>query len=459
MSATRAIADWAAGLEASGVDDAARARLRAAVRDAIGCGVHGSALPWSVATRSALASLAPHAGATVIGTDMCLPAPQAALANGTAIHAFELDDFNERAAGVHATASVLPAVLALAETRRVSGRELIVACAVGQELAVRLARSLGWNAFDRGFHTPALLGAVAAGAAAGRAMRQDGETLARTIAIAALQAGGLLAAKRRGMVKRLYAGRAAEIGLTSAFLAASGCDAPDDALEGAGGFLESYSGAGGYDAAALTTELGHDLAAGGIQFKLYAACGMVHAALDALRELREDEPAIAPDNVSSVEVALSASSHRAVGAPYQPDDATTAQFNVGYALAVALLEGDASVEQFREPLLRDDRVLELAGRVRAVADPAIDALGVAGRNGARIRVRLRDGRVLEREQSVARGSVQRPATEAELMAKFESLAGPTLGPERTRALGHDLGEIEKIDDISRIARLASLRDR
>lgn len=459
MTAALILARWAAALDVSGIPADTRARLQASIRDAIGCALHGSDLPWTLSARRALARASPNEGATVIGTSLRLPAPQAALVNGLAVHAFELDDFNERAAGVHATASVVPAVLALAELRRITGRELITGAAVGQEVAARLARCLGWSAIERGFHTPALLAAVAAAAAVGRAIGQGEDDLARTIAVAALQAGGLLASKRRGMVKRLYAGRAAEIGLTSALLAEAGCEAPADVFEGPGGFCESYSGPDSYDLSAMTRDLGHDLAAGDIQFKLYAACGMVHAALDALREMRALEPAIRPETVRSVEIALSASSLRSVGAAYRPDDATTAQFSVAYAVAVTLLEGDASANQFRDELLNDARVLDLAARVHAVADPEIDARGISGRNGARVRLQLMDGRVVERGQRVARGSVERPASEAELVEKFNALARPTLGPERTQRLADELGRIEQLDDVSRLVRLASRPDR
>ena len=457
MSRVRPFAAWASGLRIESIPPSVRARLCAAVRDAIGCALHGSTLPWTIATRDAFARSSPHSGATVLGTDLRLPAPVAAIVNGSAVHAFELDDFNERAAGVHASASVVPALLALAELRPLSGGDFIAACAVGQEIAVRLGTCLGWPAVERGFHLPGLLGAVAAGAAAARALRQDGDAVVRSIVISARQASGLLAAKRGGMMKRLYAGRAAEIGLTSALLADAGCDAPDDALEGPGGFCESYSGPGGYDLTALERGLGTDLAAAGIQFKLYAACGMVHAALDALRALRDDSPDVGPATVREVEVALSTPSVRAVGGPYEPRDATTAQFSLGYAVAVTLLEGDASTDQFRDELLGDPRVIELARRVRAIGDPSIDASGAAGRNGARVRVRLEGGREIERSEPIARGSAQRPASEAELKRKFELLAAPVLGAGRTRALEDVLGQVAALEDVSVIARAASLR--
>lgn len=452
LPVTRSLARWARSLRFDDIPAGVRHHIVTSIRDGLGCAVYGSTLPWTVATRKALAATS-VGGTAVWGTRERLPAPQAALANGVAVHAFELDDLNRRALGVHATACILPALLAVAELRPLDGRELVVASAVGHEVAVRLAQCMGWSMFRRGWQTPPIFGAIAAAAAVGRAARLDETTLAQAIAIAALQATGLTAAKRRGMIKRLYAGRAAEIGLVSALLAEAGCDAPEDVLEAPGGFCETFAGPGGYELETLIRRLGLDLAASDIQFKLYAACGAVHAALDALRELREELPDITPRSVRGVEVGLSTSSHRSIGAPYSPVDTTTAQFSVAYSVAVTLLEGDAFVDQFRPNLLTDSSVLELADRVRAFPDAAIDALGLEGRNAARVRVMLDDGRAVERTYRVAKA-----ASERELREKFDRLARPVLGIARAEELARTVDSLEELSDASILSGLASLPD-
>jgi aconitate decarboxylase len=274
----RELARWASALEASDLTPKAREQLVAATRDGLACAIFGSTLPWSTATRAALSQAYPDQGASVWGTRRCLPGPPAALANGLAVHAFELDDFSRRVPGVHATACVLPVVLAIAETRGgVTGADLLAAMGVGHEVAGRLGVCMGWSMAQNGWHTPAIFGAIAAAAAAGRALRLSEAQLARGVAIAALEASGLLAAKRRGMAKRLYAGHAAQVGLTATLLGAAGCEAPEDVFEGVDGFCATYAAGRSYDLAGLTRELGTNLAAEDIQLKLYAACGMTAA--------------------------------------------------------------------------------------------------------------------------------------------------------------------------------------
>src|SRR5439155_25755903 len=122
-----ALGEWIARLGLNDVPDDVRGRTRASILDALGCAIFGASLEWTATVRDTLAaSYGTDRGAHVWGTRITLPAPQAALANGVAIHSFELDDFNGRAPGVHATASVLPVALAVAETRgAVSGARVL----------------------------------------------------------------------------------------------------------------------------------------------------------------------------------------------------------------------------------------------------------------------------------------------------------------------------------------------
>ena len=75
--------------------------------------------------------------ATVLGTDLKVPAGAAAFANGALAHSLDFDDLTYW--GHHAASSIVPATLAAAERRgSVSGEELVVAIAVGQDIFARL---------------------------------------------------------------------------------------------------------------------------------------------------------------------------------------------------------------------------------------------------------------------------------------------------------------------------------
>src|SRR5215813_3628940 len=103
-------------------------------------------------------------GATVVGRSERLPASMAALVNGTASHALDYDDVNSAMNG-HPTVPVLAALLALAETRRASGRDLVCAFVAGYEAENRVGRALGSAPYQRGFHATGTVGTLGAAAA------------------------------------------------------------------------------------------------------------------------------------------------------------------------------------------------------------------------------------------------------------------------------------------------------
>src|SRR5690606_2020418 len=110
-------------------------------------------------------------------------------------------------------------------------------------------------------------------------------------------------------------------------------------------------------------------------YKPYAACAASHTSIDAARYLRDEEGIRASD---IAEVVVHASTHTVehVGWPYVPDTLTTAQMNLSYAVATAFLDGKVGADQFRPERLTDPELLALAGRVKVIADPEIDALGL-----------------------------------------------------------------------------------
>src|SRR5262249_37717267 len=137
-----------------------------------------------------LATLGLRGDATVLGTDVRLPAPQAALANGAAAHALEMDD-THRGGSIHLGASVFPAALAAAELVGASGDAVLRAAIAGYEVAARLAMAVRPAAhYRRGFHPTGTCGAFGAAAAAGLVLGLDEAQLAGALGIAGSQAAG-----------------------------------------------------------------------------------------------------------------------------------------------------------------------------------------------------------------------------------------------------------------------------
>src|SRR5262249_14314676 len=195
------------------------AGIKRLILDARGCAVFGTGLEWSRILISPLTRLDRTKECAVWGTSDRLSAPHAALANGTLVQSFELDDVH-RAGVLHAGAVTLPALIAVAQLRSpMSGRDFLKAAVAGYEVGPRVGLCMGREHIGQGWHPGATLGVFSAAAAAAAALRLPQDQVVHALGIAGTQSAGLMAAQYGAMVKRMHAGRAAQSGLYAALLA------------------------------------------------------------------------------------------------------------------------------------------------------------------------------------------------------------------------------------------------
>ena len=452
------LAAYAASLESDQLPDSAIWRLKNSVRDALACGLYGSSLPWGRMVADVAHGQAPLDESVIIwGSDRRAGAFGGALANGVAVQAYELDDLHAEAS-LHGSSTMLPATLALADLRGgVSGRDLMASLAVGWEVGLRINRCVG-TLLQFGWHPPTIMGTVAAAAAAGRLLKLPAEAMQNCLNLAILQASGLTVVQYGGMAKRLYAGRAAEIGVQSALLAERGFTTPSQVLEHPfGGFLNTFGQGRGYEAEAISDGLGEVHAANSISFKLYSCCAAIHPAIDLLGDLISDHSDLSEGNIAHIDIYLTDYGLKHVGFSYEPDNATTAQFSAQYAFAVRLLEGAVFVDQFRDELLADPNVLNLIERIEVHHDPGLDSSDIRARRTARVEVRLNDGRLLAAQGFVASGHPERPASEEDLKAKFSRLAEVVLDRDQSEELAYAVRALDEMPDVRSLTDLTRPR--
>jgi aconitate decarboxylase len=450
---TERIAEFVSALRFEVIPGQVRTRIKLLVLDAFGCALYGSALSWSRILRDTLARVDSSRACAVWGTADRLSAPHAALANGTQVQGFELDDVH-RAGVLHVGAVVLPALVALAETGTpMSGRELIAAAVAGYEVGPRVGLCMGPEHIAQGWHSGATVGVFAAAAAAARALSLDREQTVHALGIAGTQAAGLMAAQYGAMVKRMHAGRSSQSGLYAALLAAGGFTGIRDVFETEyGGFCTTFSRSHDrFDLNQLVAGLGETWQTLGVALKFYACVASNHTTLDALRALRADHPFRA-DEVARVRVLGSQATVDHVGWKYAAQGLTAAQLNLSYCAATFLLEGDCFVEQFSEALLDDPARVALAARIEVEHDPQITARGARYRHMVHVEVSLRDGTLLRRSVEAPRGGEQAFAADAEIIAKFEKLAGAVLAPPQVALLRDTVLDLENVADACTLAR-------
>jgi 2-methylcitrate dehydratase PrpD len=393
--------------------------------DTVGAMVFGATQPWSRAAAGHALAVGGSGPATVVGTDRTTTPPMAAFANGSAAHAFELDDVHEEAIS-HPGAVVVPAALALAEELDATGRDLLEAVVIGYEAMGRAGIAVGpASHMLGGFHPTSMSGVFGAAAAAGRLLGFDADQLNQAFGLATTLASGTMEfAASGGMAKRIHAGRAAEGGLTAALLVSRGLEGATDGLAGRYGFCRVFTDEPRVER--LTDRLGERWMIDEITVKPYAACSDIHPMIQAAMELR-DEHGIRPEQVERIEA-----EGPTKAAEQNSMDGTVsvmaAQYSAEFNIAAALLGDPTDPATYQADRIGDPSLAELQDKVASVkASPEFDST-YAWKMGGRVHIALVDGTVLERTVHGQKGSMHAPLSGAELEAKFESLVSGLVAP-------------------------------
>jgi 2-methylcitrate dehydratase PrpD len=370
---TREVASWVSNLRYEDLPERTRAIVRGALLDTLGCGAYGYATPWAKMLLEWARAGGGKAEATVWGdAQPSLRAADAALVNGTSVHAFELDDYHQ--AKLHAGAVVIPAAIAMAEKLGSDGKELVTAIAAGYEVMIRSSLASNPSATRlRGWHITGIYGPFGAAAACAVLMGLDEERTAWALGLAGTQGAGVWAFNADGaMSKRLHAGKAAHSGVMAAELAHLGFTGPTQIYEyHDGGVLKAYSDAS--DPAPLTADLGRVWHVESNSVKPYSCCGSTHSYVDAARTLRA-KLGTPWDAKRPVRVGLAKVVDVQCGFDYRPTTALNAQMSARYVVAAALMEGQALPPQFTDEKIADPALVDLAQRIELIHDPALDKL-------------------------------------------------------------------------------------
>ncbi len=421
------------------------ARARDLLLDYVGVTLAGAGEESTAVLRRGLASLGTTGDATVIGTSERMAPPHAALANGAAAHAIEMDD-THLGGSIHLGASVFSAALAAAELVPASGMTLLRAAVAGYEVAARLAIAIDPAAhYRRGFHPTGTCGAFGAAAAAGLVFGLDGDAITAALGVAGSQAAGSMEFLEDGAwTKRFHPGWAACAGLHAAALARAGFRAPASIVDGRFGFLQAYGD--GPAGNALAGSGGYELMRTGI--KPHACCRYSQGPIDAVLALRA-ERTIDPLRVARVDVAIVAPGFAIVCEPLdskrRPRSVVDAQFSLPFSIATALVRGAAWPEDFSPALFDDRAIRHVMDRVHPVRDPALDA-HFPRTWPCWVRLTLDDGTQHETRVDHPLGDPENFPTSAVLGAKFARLAARVLPDDRAHALSDAVTRIGGASD-------------
>ena len=353
---------------------------------------------------------------TPIGHARALDSAGAAFVNGTASHGEDFDDTFE-GGPVHAGAVVVPAVLAIAEREKLAGHDALAGIAVGCELVCRASLVAPKRIHKAGFHPTAVLGALGAAAGVATAMRLNPRQFVDALGVVGSMASGIIEYLAEGAwTKRLHPGWAAQAGIRACDLARHGFVGPRTVLEGTHGFYYAFARGAEGDWAKLTDGFGEEWLANGIAFKSYACGTMTQPYVDCARRLAKK---IDVDSIAEVVCeAAEGTVHRLwepLAGKQAPPNAYAAKFSTPYCVAAGFILGHAGLDAFTEERVREPRLRALAAKVRYEIDPENP---YPDEFTGHVRVRLRDGHVVEERQDHMRGGAKEPLSRADVEEKF-----------------------------------------
>ena len=435
---TLTLAKFIAELKREDIPESTRSVAVKALIDGIGCGLYGLLTPWAqLIHQFALEQGGREESSLWAAGGQKVSAMNAALAAGTAVHSFEVDDHCR--AKTHPGAPIIPAALALGEPEGISGAKLLTAITAGYETMIRICLAANPGVVRmRGWHSTGTGGTFGAAAAASVILGLDAETTASALGLAGTQSAGLYAFSADGaMSKRLHPGRAAESGIMAALLAARGFHGPRYVLEAQdGGFLGAFSDEAHIEE--VTDGLGSEWRTDGVCFKPYACCGSNHSAIDATLAIMAEQK-LEPRDVDHVVTGVSRIVETQTGYVYRPTTVLNAQMSQRYNIAVAMLDRQAYLEQFTEERIKEREVCELASRVKVEIDPEMEAVYPKLYAG-KVTVATRDGQRFTKRVDYSKGMPENPMDKTDIGRKFLSLAGAAVRRDRAAAL---LAEIHR----------------
>ena len=404
----------------------------------VGCAAGGANEPVCLKMLETISDFNGKSDCVVIGSRVKLDALNAALLNSLSSAALSFND-THYATVIHPTSPVGAALISLATKRKISGKQLIEAVVLGDELACRIGNILCTPPAECavGLSTTGLLGCIGAAIAAGKVMGFNVDQMATAIGIAANQSAGLREA-HASMSSWFTPGNAGRSGLWAAFLAARGYTCPDTMIEGVKGFAVSF--ASNPNMGAALDRLGDQWELLQLAYKPYPCGVVIHPVIDACLDITAKNKFDGRD-IARVEVTVNPLCIQLCNRP-QPAIRAQAMVSFPHWTATTLLHKEAGLPQVTEAMVHDTDVAALRAKIVATADDK------TGREAAHVKVVMQDGRTFEAHCTHALSTPRNPMTDNHITEKTRLQMEIAFDKTTARRV---------VDECWRIAALADVR--
>ena len=457
------MADTIVSLQYEDIDQRTRENAKIFLLDCLGCILSGSQIINAKTIRKAVSQIDGSGPCTIFGTTASSNPMLAALVNGTTGHSQDYDD-DHREGTQHASVAVLPAVLALAEQNKASGKEVLLAYIIGSDVTIRTGEAFCGTSYYAGWHLTGTCGVMGAAAGAAKILGLNAQQTVDALGVAGSAAGGLGAFNSNGSwTKRFHAGQSAMNGVLSAIMGKCGYFAPDAVYEDKDGFLNCFSfkgGAAGYDpclpngiqdAKKLTEGFGRKWEMADNSIKLHSCCRFTNNFCDCAINIHGQGCDVKKIKAIHAECNQFTDTKlcRPVEVKRHPQNPVNAQFSLFYEIACGLVKGRVLPESFTEQAIQDAEINRLCDLITWEINPDFEAV-YPSKYPARVTVTMEDGSTYVGEVEYPKGDPEYPATKEEVITKFRSNAANTIGLAKSERIIELVDQIESLDNLDEL---------
>ena len=401
----------------SGIPEEVREQARLCLIDYMACALGGAKMMETEAGRFFEIVARQEGDVSVMGCERKTTLHNAAFIQAMNVHATELDD-GHRLGMIHLGASILSALLPVAEVEQMPFDDVLLGIVVGYEAAIRTAMAMQPSHKMRGYHTSGTCGTIGSAMAVATAMRLSKEGMKSALSAATASAAGLLELQEdESQMKPFNLAQAAVGGITAAYAAKAGYVGPNDPIGGKRGLLAVMSENPTLEPLQDFDTVPYEIMR--IYRKPYAACRHCHPAIEAALWIKETH-GIQPLDIVSIDVDTY---KLAVGGHDHTDikGVASAKLSTPFSVALALIKNSANLMDFNLETVNDSPILDLTKKVTVRVNEELTSWSPQ-RRAAIVKITTTDGKVFSHEVDYPKGEPENPMSKQEVIAKYFDLA-------------------------------------
>jgi 2-methylcitrate dehydratase PrpD len=425
---------------------------KAHILDTLGVMIAGSSAPGIKPAVDLAKAWGGRKESTILFFGGKVPAPSAAFAMGPMARALDYGAVHPEA-NEHTTEYTLPAALPVAELKAASGKDLITAVALGNEVIVRTGASVHTVTPVGSAKTHSVFRVWGPVAAVGKLLKLNEEMMLDAMGLAYTQGGcdGQMFIDC-ALKCRVQHGLVTDTAIKCVLLAQQGVTGTHNMLEGAKGMYQAFFPENNPEW--ITKGLSQKtFEAVNTRVKGYPTCTYTHSAIEtALTCVKEND--IKADDIARIVVGVNKPSYEVVCTPqefrYHPRSIVDCQFSIPYCIACAAVNRSVAIADFTDEAIQRGSIRQMMSKIVCEIDPEIQSFCPNGFDGAKVRITMKDGHEYYHRIDYVKGTPQNPMNMDEVETKFRGCLPFAVAPIPSAKVDKVIDTVRNLEKLTHV---------